>query len=152
MAAKHTGKHERPLLRPIVPHIKRKKADIKKAERTMTVHHRRPLSLDGSTLPWNISRISEEQHKAWTIIAGNMNPEQICNHINTHFKRKGVTVICRFINKKPCTKTGVPGSLDAQKMSYAWRILFRHCPRFEDKINYINSTLLDPAYHFYIRE
>ncbi len=141
------------LIRKKVPgkkQIRRKKADIKKAENTDTVHHRRPLSLDGKDRPWNISKISEEIHKAWTIVAGNMNAEQICNHINTYFKPKGLTLICKFINGKPCVKTGKYGSINPIKMSYAWKILFRKYSHFRDKIEYINNVLLDPAYHFYI--
>ncbi len=132
--------------------IKRKRSQIRKSENKITVHHRRPISLDGKDRPWNISNISEEIHKAWTIFAGNMNAEQICNHINTYFKPRGLTLICKFINGKPCQKTGKPGSIDSKVMSYAWRVLFRKYSNFREKIDFINSVLLDPAYHFYIKE
>lgn len=132
--------------------IRRKKANIKKNEAQMTVHHRRPLSLDGLDREWNKSNISLEIHTAWTIIAGNMSAEQICNHININFKPRGLTLICIFINGKKCTKSGKCGSEDQIKMSYAWRVLFRRYSRFKDKIDYINNVLLDPSYHFYIRE
>lgn len=132
--------------------IRRKRSKIKKSESVITTHHRRPLSLDGKDRPWNISNISEEIHKAWTIVAGNMNAEQICNHINTYFKPRGLTLICKFINGNPCKKTGMCGSTNPKVMSYAWKVLFKNYTHFREKIDFINSVLLDPAYHFYIRE
>lgn len=132
--------------------IKRKKAQIKKSQNKLTVHHRRPVSLGGVTRESNISNITEEIHRAWTILMSNMNAEQICNHINTYFKPKRVTLICTFINGSRCTKMGVCGSLKHETMSYAWKVLFRNYPRFKDKIDYINNVLLDPAYHLYIRD
>lgn len=138
--------------KPAQKEIRRKKSDIKRAEETLTEHHRRPRSLGGTGYPENISYISEEIHKAWTIVSGNMNAEQICNHINTHFKPKGVTLICEFINGSRCIKMGAPGSTNANAMSFAWRTLFRKHSRFRDKIEFINNQLLDPSYHFYVRE
>lgn len=132
--------------------IRLKKSVIKKQQSQMTVHHRRPLSLGGSNKPANISNISEELHKAWTIIAGNMNAEQICNHINTFFKPKNVTLICKFINGSRCEKTGECGSTDPKVISYAWSVLCRNLTHFYQKIELINNVLLDPAYHFYIRD
>jgi len=132
--------------------IRRRKSDIKKSESLMTIHHRRPISLGGLDRPWNISYITHEIHKAWTIVAGNMNAEQICNYINTNYKPKGVTLICMFINGHPCKQTGFCGSNDIKISSYGWRILFKGFTRFQDKIAFINNVLLDPSYRFYIRE
>ncbi len=121
-------------------------------EKILTVHHRRPIPLDGSRQSWNLSYIPEDIHKAWTIIMGNMNAEQICNHINIYFKPKKVTVICHFINGIPCKKTGICGTKNIDKIYYAWNILFKKYPHFIDKINIINNRLLDPSYHLYIKE
>ncbi|MEI6022488.1 MAG: hypothetical protein WCQ32_01440 [bacterium] len=131
--------------------IHRKKSDIVHSEKIMTKHHRRPRALDGSNFPSNISMISNEIHKAWTLIMGDMSAEQICNHINIHFKPRSATVICIFINGHRCKKAGAPGTHDEAKISYAWRILFKDCRSFKSKIDFINSTLLDPSYHLYIR-
>lgn len=136
---------------PVKTYKKIVKKNLKKPE-VLTKHHRRPISLGGLDRPFNISRIPDKIHKAWTIVAGNMNAEQICNHINTYFKPKKVTLICKFINGVRCEKTGEAGSTHPEKMSVAWHVLFERNSHFTEKIDFINSTLLDPSYHFYIRE
>ena len=128
--------------------IRRKKADIVLSETTITEHHRRPRSLGGTNLPSNISKISNEVHKAWTIITGNMNPEQICNFINLHFKPKGVTLVCKFIKGTRCTQTGDVYIASDAKLSYAWRVLHKDKRSFRNKIEFINDVLLDPSYRF----
>lgn len=83
-----------------------------------------------------------------------MHPEQICNIINLNFKPKGLTLVCVFINGSRCKKIGDNSSRsdDFEKISLAWNSLFEKSMSFRQKIDYINNVLLDPAYHFYIRD
>lgn len=134
--------------------LKAKPLKIIKGESKLTEHHRRPRSLGGTKIQGNMSFIPMYVHKAWHIIVGNMNPEQICNLININFKPKGLTLICVPINGDRCQKQGTNDSRsdDFERISLAWNALFEKQMTFRQKIAYINNVLLDPAYHFYIRD
>lgn len=127
-----------------------KEISRKEEEMILTIHHRRPRSLGGVNKNWNISYIPMDVHRAWTIITGNMNAEQICNHINQIFKPKGLTVICVFINGHRCVKTGSSGTKVPEKQFYAWNVIFKEQISFQNKINYINNVLIDPSYRLYV--
>ena len=132
----------------------RKRLPLIKGQVEITDHHRRPRSIGGSKDPANISKISIRIHKAWHIIFGNMSAEQICNYINENFKPKGLTLVCTFINGRQCLMQGnnKSNSSDLYKISLAWNTLFEKNLSFKKKIDFINNVLLDPAYHFYIRD
>jgi len=51
----------------------------------ITVHHRRPVSLNGSNDKRNLSYITETRHRAWTTLFGNATPEVIVEIINKDF-------------------------------------------------------------------
>lgn len=115
-------------------------------------HHRRPCSLGGPNNPTNISYVPPKLHRAWHILFGNMNAEQICNKINySPIKPKGKTVVCKFINGKEVIGRGENNSKKNLKCKDAWETLFAEFT-FEELIQYINNTWLDPSYHFYIVE
>ncbi len=113
-------------------------------------HHRRAKSLNGSKSVANISYVLQNLHVLWHVLFGNMNAEQICNEINmSEWKPKGVTVVCRFINGSRVMLCGAYASENKGKRNYAWSTLFRGM-YFEEAIDFINSTWLDPSYHLYI--
>ncbi len=121
-------------------------------EMIKTKHHRRPRSIGGSAKPANIAYVTRKVHSNWHIIAGNLSAEQVCNVINSYVKPKGLTVICIFINGRPCTMQGSidSRSKDAQQIITAWKGLFEPNMSFYEKIEFVNNVLLDPAYHFYV--
>lgn len=114
-------------------------------------HHRRPRSLGGSIDQFNISYVIPKYHRAWHVLFGNMNAEQICKTINSlPWKPEGVNVICKFINGSEVTKKGEHNSKNDHKREAAWDMLFKNAS-FQEAINYINNVWLDPSYHFYVR-
>ena len=125
----------------------------KKKGATDREHHRRARSLEGTEKPSNISYVSDLDHKAWHILVGNMNAYQIrdfLNYLEPQYKPIDKKVICRFINGTRVVLKGEKNSHNKNKLSRAWERLFRGLS-FEETIDYINSTWLDPSYHFYIR-
>lgn len=118
-------------------------------------HHRRPRSLDGTEDPANKSLVPAKKHRAYHVIFGNMNAYQVRDAINySKFigKPDDMVVICKFINGKRVNKKGENNSKKTKKVVRAYQILFEGIDDFRDKIAYLNSTFLDPAYHFYIRK
>lgn len=74
-------------------------------------HHRRPRSIGGTESLANISYVSARLHRHWHVLFGNMNAEQVCNHINqSPWKPEGITVVCRFINGTEVTMRGYHNS------------------------------------------
>ena len=135
--------------------ITQKPQILKKRENNPTEHHRRQRSLGGTKIPGNMSLLPMYIHKAWHIIFGNMNPEQICNLINIYFKPKGVTLICAPTNGYRIQKQGTNDSRsdDFEKITLAWNTLFEgQRMTFRQKIAYINNVLLDPDYRFYVKD
>lgn len=49
----------------------------------MTMHHRRPVKLNGKTEPRNLSRVPKKKHEAWHMLFNHMNPYAIAHLINT---------------------------------------------------------------------
>jgi hypothetical protein len=45
-------------------------------------HHRRPVSLGGTSAEKNISNVSVTKHRAWHILFGNRCPQDIATYIN----------------------------------------------------------------------
>lgn len=121
-----------------------------KNQSTTEPHHRRPSSIGGSDAPSNCSNVVHRLHMHWHTLFGNMNAEQICNEINmSEWKPKGVTVVCKFINGREVESRGKHCSKKPRKRSNAWQALFKDLS-FLEIIDYINSTWLDPSYHFYL--
>jgi hypothetical protein len=113
-------------------------------------HHRRPVSIGGTDSLANISLVVPRLHMHWHTLFGNMNAEQICNHINqSHWKPEGVTVVCRFINGTRVKMCGGQNSKKKSKCEVAWKALFGNLT-FQEVIGYINSMWLDSSYHFYV--
>jgi hypothetical protein len=89
-------------------------------------------------------------HRFWHVLFGNMNAEQIANHINlSPWKPEGVTVVCRFINGTEVTLRGQNNSKKRTKRQTAWSALFGKMT-FQEAIDYMNSVWLDPSYHLYV--
>ena len=113
-------------------------------------HHRRPRSLGGSNLPFNVSYVTPKLHKAWHILFGNMNAEQITSRINSFpQKPKGTTIVCDFINGTGVSLRGKNNSNNRKKCKRAWIVLFGDLS-FNDAISCINNIWLDPSYHIYL--
>jgi len=51
-------------------------------ELDMSEHHRRPRSLEGKTVPKNISVVSVKKHQAWHLLFRNHPPNIIAEIIN----------------------------------------------------------------------
>jgi hypothetical protein len=127
---------------------------MRKAQFQTEEHHRRPRSLGGSTNTPNISYVNDKMHKAWHVLFGNMNAMQICKDLNKikDFVPEGFTIVCKFINGTRVEKFGQNSSKNKNKRSYALYVLFKGLMNFEEKIQFINNTWLDPSYHFYTRK
>lgn len=116
-------------------------------------HHRRPRSLDGSDDPSNIYRLPPNSHKNWHILAGNMNAMQICRVVNAFpwVVSLGVYLKCVLINGDVCRKKGKHNSTNEQRCQMAWDNLFKGL-NFVQSVSFMNSALIDPSYHFYIKK
>ncbi len=110
------------------------------------IHHRCPRSLGGSNEQSNIIWVPADLHKWWHIFAGNMNPYQIANLINSlPIAKGGETVICIFVNGCEVQGSGQRGSKSEARLLYAWHMLFKDAS-FAEALNRINSTWLDFNY------
>ena len=115
-------------------------------------HHRRPRSIGGSTNPGNVSYIKEELHRSWHVLVGNMNAYQIADFFdNTPKKPEKIKVTCKFINGTQVSGRGKNNSVNSSKLSKAWYTLFNGL-NFNEIIEYVNNTFLDPSYHLYLEE
>lgn len=113
------------------------------------IHHRRPRSLDGTSYLYNISHVPPELHRNWHIMFGNMNALQISHTINSFrwVEKNGLYVKCRLINGDVCEKLGRHNSTNEQKCRQAWDIMFKGLD-FSQAVKSMNSTWIDPSYHF----
>ncbi len=113
-------------------------------------HHRRPRSLGGKSNSGNISYVIPKHHKYWHTLFGNMNAYQITDELIMHYKPSHINLVCTFINGTEVHAKGGQNSKKNTKCRKSWNELFKDMT-FEEAIQYINNTWLDPSYHIYIK-
>ena len=65
---------------------RREKKEIERREgKTLTRHHRKPVSLGGDDRNENISLISAKDHQSWHQLFSNLTARDIADKINTTF-------------------------------------------------------------------
>lgn len=53
--------------------------------RKLTAHHKKPTSIGGESLDYNISHLPTSKHEAWHTLFQNWTPERIAQEINNRY-------------------------------------------------------------------
>jgi len=133
-----------------------KKSSVRMSKKNaICPHHKRPLALGGDYDFPNKIFVQRRIHDYWHTLAGDLDPDRICNKLNSlplPGKPEDVMLVCCFIGgkrSKQCTYD--VSSRNIQKCQNAWKRLFPDLT-FEQAIERINTTWLDPEYRLEIRQ
>lgn len=72
---------------------------MRKCDKRLSKHHRKPRSIGGENEERNISRVSTLEHRAWHSLFHNFTPEKICEIINEVWIDPDYEVLCRKKDK-----------------------------------------------------